>query len=298
EKHKKSIIKSDDISSSDEDNPEKSTKTNKKDEIWKVDDVYQTSSSDDDNDDDDDDNHGNSHNRRLRSRSPDDRTSDGREQESKRKKCTPIGTRDQLKSMILSRFRMEKWCHSPFFAKVARGAFVRINIGQNNGEPVYRICEICDVVETGKIYNLGVTRTNKGLRLKHGNNERIFRLEYVSNNEISDFEFQRWREAMIKQGISLPTLDDLEKKMKEIEESKHYVYNNNDITQIVQEKKRFRKAPINYAVTKNELLKEIEIAKDENDIERETELRKRLTEMEERASELDRKRSENISVMA
>jgi len=71
-------------------------------------------------------------------------------------------------------------------------------------------------VETGKIYNLGSTRTNKGLRLKykqkrlfslkyfffsirHGNNERVFRLEYVSNNEISDGEFQRWREAMIKQ---------------------------------------------------------------------------------------------------
>jgi hypothetical protein len=35
------------------------------------------------------------------------------------------------------------------------------------------------------------------------------------------------------------------------------VYNNNDITKIVQEKKRFRKTPINYAVTKNELLKEI-----------------------------------------
>ncbi|CAF4606654.1 unnamed protein product [Rotaria sp. Silwood1] len=294
EKNKKSVIKSDDVSSSDEDGPEKSTKTNQKDEIWKVDDVYQTSSSDNDNDDDDDDNHGNSNNRRLRSRSPDDRTNDAREQESKRKKCTPISTKDQLKSMILSRFRMEKWCHSPFFAKVAKGAFVRINIGQNNGEPVYRVCEICDVVETGKIYNLGVTRTNKGLRLKHGNNERIFRLEYVSNNEISEGEFQRWREAMIKQGIALPTLDDLEKKMKEIEESKHYVYNNNDITHIVQEKKRFRKAPINYAVTKNELLKEIEIAKDENDIERETELRKQLTEMEERASELDRDSSDAI----
>jgi len=200
--------------------------------------------------------------------------------------------------MILSRFRMEKWCHSPFFAEVANGAFVRINIGQNNGEPVYRVCEIRDVVETGKIYNLGLTRTNKGLRLKHGNNERVFRLEYVSNNEISDGEFQRWREAMIKQGISLPTLDDLDNKIKEIEKCKHYVYNNNDITKIVQEKKRFRKAPINYAVTKNELLKEIEIAKDENDIEKESELRKQLNEMEEKASELDRKRSENISVMA
>jgi hypothetical protein len=35
--------------------------------------------------------------------------------------------------------------------------------------------------------------------IRHGNNERIFRLEYVSNNEISDGEFQRWKEAMIKQ---------------------------------------------------------------------------------------------------
>jgi len=58
-------------------------------------------------------------------------------------------------------------------------------------------------------------------------------------------------------GISLPTLDDLENKIKEIDKCKHYVYNNNDITKIVEEKKRFRKAPINYAVTKNELLKEI-----------------------------------------
>jgi RNA polymerase-associated protein RTF1 len=45
--------------------------------------------------------------------------------------------------------------------------------------------------------------------------------------------------------------------MKSIDKFKHYVYNNNDITQIVEEKKRFRRAPINYAVTKNELLKEI-----------------------------------------
>ena len=30
-----------------------------------------------------------------------------------------------------------------------------------------QVCEIRDVVETGKIYNLGSTRTNKGLRLKY-----------------------------------------------------------------------------------------------------------------------------------
>lgn len=55
----------------------------------------------------------------------------------------------------------------------------------------------------------------------------------------------------------MPTLDDQEMKIKQIEKCKHYVYNNSDITKIVEEKKRFRKTPINYAVTKNELLKEI-----------------------------------------
>jgi hypothetical protein len=39
------------------------------------------------------------------------------------------------------------------------------------------------------------------------------------------------------------------------------------------------------------------MAKDEDNIERENELRKKMNEMEERASELDRKRSENISII-
>ena len=78
-----------------------------------------------------------------------------------------------------------------------------------------QICEIRDVVETAKIYNLGSTRTNKGLRLKfgksesivssrhsvsfrYGDHERVFRLEFVSNREVSDSEFTRWRDALSK----------------------------------------------------------------------------------------------------
>lgn len=69
----------------------------------------------------------------LSARSPEDN--------SKRinKRATPISNKSELKSMVLTRFRMEKWCHAPFFADVAKGAFVRINIGQNNGVPVYRV---------------------------------------------------------------------------------------------------------------------------------------------------------------
>ena len=62
---------------------------------------------------------------------------------------------------------------------------------------------------------------------------------------------------MIKQGISLPTLIDLENKTKAIDKFKCYVYNDKDITKMVEEKSRFRKTPINYAMSKNDLLKEI-----------------------------------------
>jgi hypothetical protein len=42
-------------------------------------------------------------------RSPDNRDKHSQEQqESNRKKCTPITSKSQLKSMVLSRFRMEK----------------------------------------------------------------------------------------------------------------------------------------------------------------------------------------------
>ncbi|CAF1464538.1 unnamed protein product [Adineta steineri] len=301
EKTKKTLPKPGDLSSSDDEIQEKSSKKGENGKKLLVADVYQTSSSESDDDDDDDNNNNNNNRgtRRRRSRSPDERNKHSKDQqESKRKKCTPITSKSQLKSMVLSRFRMEKWCHAPFFSNVAKGAFVRINIGQNNGSPVYRVCEIRDVVETGKIYNLGATRTNKGLRLKHGHNERVFRLEFVSNSEISDAEFKRWRETTIKQGISLPTLEDVENKIKAIDKCKHYVYNNNEITKIVEEKNRFRKAPINYAMSKNELLKEIDMAKDENDSVTEKELRKKLEDMEQRAKELDRNRSQNISALA
>ncbi|CAF5162946.1 unnamed protein product, partial [Rotaria magnacalcarata] len=127
--------------------------------------------------------------------------------------------------------------------------------------------------------------------LRYGRNERMFRLEFVSNSEISDTEFTRWRETLIKYNVSLPTLEQVENKKKKIDQYKDYVYSNNEISKIVEEKQRFRKTPINYAMTKQELFKDIEIAKDENNVKKEKELRKKLDEMEERASEIDRIRT-------
>lgn len=45
----------------------------------------------------------------------------------------------------------------------------------------FKVAEIIDVCETAKIYQLGNTRTNKGLKLRHGAQDRVFRLEFISN---------------------------------------------------------------------------------------------------------------------
>ena len=85
-----------------------------------------------------------------------------------------------------------RWVHMPFFKDIVVGAFVRIGIGNHDGRPVYRVAEVVGVNDMPKVYNLGGTRTNKGLRLKHGLQERIFRMEYVSNSSFTDTEFRKW----------------------------------------------------------------------------------------------------------
>lgn len=103
------------------------------------------------------------------------------------------------------------------FEKTVVGCFVRIGtvttrlppcltvgvgIGQKDGRSIYRFAEIAGV-KTGKVqvaparvlslhlmqqYNLGKTRTNLAIVLRHGDQERPFRMEYVSNQGPTDQE--------------------------------------------------------------------------------------------------------------
>ncbi|XP_039280152.1 RNA polymerase-associated protein RTF1 homolog [Nilaparvata lugens] len=214
---------------------------------------------------------------------------------SKVKKVQFISTKEDLNKIRLSRHKMERFVHLPFFDRVVQGCFVRIGIGNHNGKPVYRVTEISGVVETGKIYQLGTTRTNKGLKLRHGAQERVFRLEFISNQEFTDSEFFKWKETCALQGISVPTQDDLEKKLKDIKEAMTYEFKEEDIEKIIKEKGRFRTNPYNYAMKKTELMKERDMAHSLGNQEEAAQLNKKLQELEERANELDKMRTSTIA---
>eukprot|EP00794_Sanderia_malayensis_P020375 gene20375-22384_t len=222
-----------------------------------------------------------------------DSDDEGQAEEEKR-----LTTNEELERARLSRHKLEQWVHLPFFKKAVTGCYVRIGIGTHEGRAIYRVAEVIDVVEQHKVYQLGKTRTNKGLKLRHGQQDRIFRIEYVSNQGFTDSEFQKWKEELNLASLPLPLLEDIKKKAQEVDQAKSYMYKEDDIEAIVQEKEKFRKNPFNYAVKKNQLLRRKEIAEQANNFEDVQKVRNELEDLEERASFLDKKRNKNLSAVS
>lgn len=280
----------------------------KKKKTWKADDIY---SDDEDEDEDDDNNEVEDHKEskmeadetKSDSESSGERSSDEMSQsdnepysyQRSKRKIQYVSNKEQMSKVRLSRHKIERWVHMPFFKKTVVGCYVRIGIGNHEGRAVYRVAEIIDVVETAKVYQLGTTRTNKGLKLRHGHSERVYRLEFVSNQDFTDSEFFKWKEAMLLGGLTLPTVDEIDKKVKDIAEALNYKFKENDIEEIVAEKQRFKKNPHNYAVKKTILMKQKEMADMEGDVAEQGKLQQELEDLEERASELDRRRSSKIN---
>jgi RNA polymerase-associated protein RTF1 len=117
------------------------------------------------------------------SRSSSSDSEDDESQTTVYKKPVYVSTLEEMNKLRISRHKLERFISLPIFEKTVTGSFVRINIGNSatSGKLVYRVAEIVAVVETAKVYQFGSARTNKGIRLKHGTQERVFRLEFVSN---------------------------------------------------------------------------------------------------------------------
>merc|ERR1712223_132495 len=206
-----------------------------------------------------------------------------------------IETQEDLEPIRLSRFKMEKFVHLPFFKKLVMNCFVRIGIGQYQGRSVYRAAEIVDVVETGKVYFVGKIRTNIGTKLKFGKEERVFRLEFISNQRISPQEFVKWKEACADANLTLPTIESVKAKEKEIKKALNYSFTSEDVDKMVAQKEKFQRNPVNYAMHKARLIKDKDIAVANGEDVRAKEMEAKLNELEERAEELDKKRTHTIS---
>ncbi|KAH8290664.1 hypothetical protein KR054_004822 [Drosophila jambulina] len=234
-----------------------------------------------------------------RSRSNSSKASSESEDDEKAPKSPVfITTREDLNKLRLSRYKMERFVNLPIFESTVLNCFVRISIGNNGQKPVYLVAEIVGVVETGKIYSLGTTRTNRGLRLKHGTQERVFRLEFISNQEFTENEFNKWHEACTSAHVQMPTMDLIAIKQADIKKALNYEFKDEDVDKIVEEKNRFRNRPTNYAMKKTCLMKERDAAMLRGDYDIAQDLGTQIDELESRASELDKRRSHTLNLIS
>ena len=120
-------------------------------------------------------------------------------------KAVNIETLSELDSIRLSRHKLDRFCHLPIFQKTVIGCFIRVSIGNHPTKgPIYRVCEVLDVCETAKIYDVIKNRTNIGLKVRHGKDTKVFRMNFVSNSSFTESEFSGWQEACKAANIDLP----------------------------------------------------------------------------------------------
>ncbi|ORZ39340.1 hypothetical protein BCR44DRAFT_51325, partial [Catenaria anguillulae PL171] len=145
-------------------------------------------------------------------------------------------------------------------------AFVRLRVGDNSGEPVYRVCQIIDVTEYKRPYSVQTVRTNKSFLLKHGSAEKVFLADIFSNTPFTQAEFDRWRLTCESESIPLPTKADAQHKAKDIAQAEAHIFTDEEISLMVKKKMQLPGAvPRNFAAEKSVLIKKLHLAKANGD---------------------------------
>jgi len=176
-------------------------------------------------------------------------------------------TFEDLNKIRLKRDHLEKWVHKPIFEKIVPNFFVRIGIGTKDNQRVYRVAEIIEVKDSTKKYLLGKTETTKQLVLKHGSSLKPFRMEFISNQDFSKEEYNRWEHEMSKISDPLPTLKEVAAKLESLKEIEEYTLTEADIDKVVVNKIKMRNKPINLAKEKTSLITLREAARQNDDEE-------------------------------
>ncbi|EPZ35869.1 plus-3-domain-containing protein [Rozella allomycis CSF55] len=209
----------------------------------------------------------------------------------------PLADQKDIESIFLTRSRLEKWMFRSFFEDVVKGCFVRVSfkMDQNTKENVYRLAQIQDVIRYRRVYKINGVSTDKALSLKYGNDLKDFRLDILSNSFFTDKEYSKWKAYLDERKIKPPTKQFCVEKNQEIIEAKSTNLTEEEVSKMMQEKKRFNQTVVNPAMEKANLLAELERAKYENDEEEIERIKFELSRLEK---DPDSKRDQRLEALA
>ncbi|CAA7268808.1 unnamed protein product [Cyclocybe aegerita] len=147
-------------------------------------------------------------------------------------------TMEALETCRLTRDNLAKHFIKPWFQDYVTNAWVRYLIGQEqNGQPVYRICQINNLAsDFVKPYKINDKTTNQALELKHGKSMRTFNMDKVSNGPFIEKEWDRLVKTYTSEDVKLPTKQQLEKKVAQMEKLVNQPMTEGDISVMLTRK--------------------------------------------------------------
>ncbi|KDQ32693.1 hypothetical protein PLEOSDRAFT_1060439 [Pleurotus ostreatus PC15] len=146
--------------------------------------------------------------------------------------------RADLEKCRLTRSMISRNCLRPWFGDLLKGAWVRYLIGNTNGVPIYRACEILGLVSEGvKTYKVDDIPVHVSFELKYGKAIKIWPMDRVSNAPFSDKEFEHLERTWQGDKEKLPSKFDAEKKAASINQMISQPITESDLNLMLENKR-------------------------------------------------------------
>ncbi|XP_061371976.1 protein RTF1 homolog isoform X2 [Gastrolobium bilobum] len=193
-------------------------------------------------------------------------------------------TFQDIKEITIRRSKLVKWLNEPFFEELIVGCFVRIGIGRSDSGPVYRLCMVqrVDGSDPDRHYKVENRVTYKYLVCVWGseNSAARFQVAVVSDSAPLEKEFKQWVREVERTCSQMPSKLNVLEKKEAIRRTNTYIYSAATVKQMLEEKKSATSRPLNIAVEKDRLKRQLEIAKSKNDEAEMDRIYTKLTELE------------------
>ncbi|KAI0046812.1 plus-3-domain-containing protein [Auriscalpium vulgare] len=178
---------------------------------------------------------------------------------------------DDLSKIRLTRDQLAKHHLAPWFEDYITGAFVRYLIGQEDGRPIYRVCEVSSELNTdgGKVYKINDSLADATITVQHGKSIAAFPMDKVSNSIFTEREFDRFVKVCEQQKVKLPNKRQIEKKQAQLLKLPTQPMTENDINTMLARKAKLQPAKqsaTHIAMEKSRLNQERALAVRRNDL--------------------------------
>ncbi|KAF7330020.1 Plus3 domain-containing protein [Mycena kentingensis (nom. inval.)] len=171
----------------------------------------------------------------------DDAKGDARDRRPVKDKLDEPMSFEALRRITLTRDDLVKHSTSPFFENILVGAWVRYCIGNQNKEPVYRLCQIRRLVPAIKPYEIerGGRRVTmlEAFELKHGTAEKVWSMAQTSNAEVMQEEYDRIVSTYAADKIGFPTTREATERHMDMQKYVNKVATEEDITSMIARKR-------------------------------------------------------------